>query len=103
MDVLKNVFKENSIGKNVNLKKLANDTEGYTGADIEAIVREAGMNAMREDIKADSVENKHFQNAMKNITPSIDNKVIEYYQKLMESMKTTTAKDRKKDEVDYVG
>ena len=31
----------------VDLKKIAKDTEGYTGADLEALVREAGMNLLR--------------------------------------------------------
>lgn len=34
--------------KDVDLKKLAKATEGYSGADIEALVREAGINAVRE-------------------------------------------------------
>ncbi|RLE42284.1 ATPase, partial [Candidatus Woesearchaeota archaeon] len=37
--------------KGVNLKELAKKTEGFVGADIEALCREAGMLALREDIK----------------------------------------------------
>jgi transitional endoplasmic reticulum ATPase len=39
------------IDKAVNLEKLARSTEGYSGADIQAICREAAMNAMRRQLE----------------------------------------------------
>ena len=38
---------------------LAKKTEGYTGADLEAVAREAGMLALRESIDSKEVLKKH--------------------------------------------
>ena len=81
----------------VNLKKLAKMTEGYSGADIEAICREAALNAMREDIKAKKVTMKHFEKALKEITPSITKEMIKYYKEI--DMKSKGIEDKMR----YVG
>jgi len=57
--------------KNVDLDKLADRTEGYSGADIEGICREAAMIALREDINSAVVTGEHFEKALRNIKPSI--------------------------------
>ena len=81
----------------VNLKKLAKETDGYSGADIEAICREAALNAMREDIKAKKVTMKHFEKALKEITPSITKEMIKYYKEI--DMKSKGIEDKMR----YVG
>ncbi|MCD6589576.1 AAA family ATPase, partial [Candidatus Woesearchaeota archaeon] len=57
------------LGKDVNLKELAEQTEGFSGADIEAICREAAMIAIREarikGKKPGKVARKHFEEALK--------------------------------------
>jgi transitional endoplasmic reticulum ATPase len=50
--------------KNVDINDLAGRTEGFSGADIAALCREAGMFAIRENIQADVVEMKHFEKAL---------------------------------------
>lgn len=55
--------------ESVKLEELSKHTEGYTGADIENLCREAGMFAIREGTK--KVTGKHFINAMKTILPTI--------------------------------
>ncbi|MEM3555660.1 MAG: CDC48 family AAA ATPase [Candidatus Micrarchaeia archaeon] len=57
------------LAKDVDLKLLAKKTEGYTGADIEGVCREAGMNALRAD--ASEVTSAHFSDALKAIKPSV--------------------------------
>jgi len=57
------------LAKDVDLKLLAKKTEGYTGADIEGVCREAGMNALRAN--ADEVTSAHFADALKAIRPSV--------------------------------
>jgi transitional endoplasmic reticulum ATPase len=103
-DILKVHTKKMPLEKDVNLKKLARETEGYSGADIEALIREAGLNALREDMSAKSVSNKHFRGALDRIKPSIDQQVIEYYEKLMERTRSMGTKEgSKKEQTDYVG
>ncbi len=91
------------LAKDVDLKNLARDTEGYSGADIEAVCREAGLNAMREDMNAKSVNKKHFAEALEESKPSIDQAVIKHYQNLMERMRAKATKEDKKEDINYVG
>lgn len=71
-------------GKDKIIKEYAKLTEGYTGADLESFVREAGMIALREDIKSEEVLKKHFDEALKKIRPSVTKQTIEVYKKVEE-------------------
>jgi len=73
--------------KNVSLEKLAKDTDGYSGADLEALSREAAMFALREDTKAKEITSKHFDKALKKIKPSIIEDSTAKYQKAVEDVK----------------
>ncbi len=70
------------LASDVNLHELARLTENYVGADIEALCREAAMRALREDINAQRVTMKHFQDAISSIQASVTKEVIESYRKL---------------------
>ena len=52
------------LAKDVDLKKLAKNTEGYVGADIEAVCREAAMLALRNDLEASEIPYKYFKDAI---------------------------------------
>ena len=83
MDARREVFKIHTKDmplKNVDLDELARRTEGYSGADVEGICREAALNALREDINSEEVTGKHFDLALKKIKPSISEKIIESYE-----------------------
>ncbi len=67
--------------ENVDLEILADKTNEYSGADIEAICREAALIALREDIKSDKVTKDHFKNALKKIKPSISKEGMKMYEK----------------------
>ncbi len=86
-----------SLAKNVSLEKLADETEGFSGADIEGICREAGMLALREDINATKVDKSHFAQAMKNIPPSITKELIKHYEKVKQTRTTDIVKYDRKD------
>jgi len=51
LEIFKIHTKKNPLVKNVSLQKLAAETDGYMGSDIEAICREATMLAIRKYIK----------------------------------------------------
>ena len=53
--------------QDVNLSSLAKKTDHFSGADIAALCREAGMFAIREDINAETVEGKHFEQALEKL------------------------------------
>jgi transitional endoplasmic reticulum ATPase len=84
--------------KGVNLEKLAKETDGYSGADIEALAREAAMFALREDMKAKEITAKHFEKALKKIRPSIADDTTARYQKAVDDVKKN-----KMDEARYIG
>ena len=73
--------------KGVDLKKLAKETSGYSGADIEALAREAALFALRDDIKAKEVTSKHFEKALKKIKASITQDLSSKYQKAVDDLK----------------
>ncbi len=61
--------KDMPLADDVNLEKLAEMTEGYVGADIEAVCREAAMLTLRENMEADEISMKYFREAMDKIKP----------------------------------
>ncbi|MFH0884688.1 MAG: CDC48 family AAA ATPase [Candidatus Micrarchaeota archaeon] len=65
--------------REVSLKDLARLTEGYTGADIDNLVREAGMSAIRDGAK--KVMPRHFELSFKSIVPSVKKEDVESVQK----------------------
>jgi transitional endoplasmic reticulum ATPase len=67
------------LDKDVNLTELAKKTEGYVGADIENLCREAGMVAFRNDPEATKVTQNDFLTALKAIKPSVDQEVLKFY------------------------
>jgi len=68
------------LSKSVSLEELASKTEGYSGADLEGLIREAALFAMKEaDFKQAEVKPHYFEMAMKKILPSISKETIEAY------------------------
>ena len=65
---------------------LAIKTDNYSGADIEALCRETAMLAIRKNDKAEKVEKKHFDEALKNVRASITPNILRFYNKLSESL-----------------
>jgi len=52
----------------------------YTGADIEAICREAALISMRAEKK--SVSKKHFEEAINRVRPTITEEMMDYYNRM---------------------
>jgi len=63
--------KDMPLADDVDLGILAEKTEGYSGADIEGLTREAAMAAVRDDWKPKPVTMEHFKQAMKEVRPTI--------------------------------
>ncbi|MEM4472142.1 MAG: CDC48 family AAA ATPase [Archaeoglobaceae archaeon] len=80
------------LAEDVNLNELAEITEGYVGADIEAICREAVMLALRENPNAEKVEMRHFYEAIKKIKPSVSDAMLSFYERFEEKIRTEKVK-----------
>ncbi len=75
------------LADDVSLEKLADETEGFSGADIEGLVREAAMAAVRDDWKAKPVEMKHFAEALEEVRPSFSPDDVKRFLALAEQVK----------------
>ena len=102
-EILKIHTRNMPLDKDVDLKELAEKTEGFSGADLEALCREAAMNALREDIKAKVVEKRHFEEALKKITPSLTKDVQAYYEKFVERQKKVRKPEEEREQFGYIG
>ena len=64
------------------MDEIASKLENYTGADIEAVCREAGLIAMRADKK--TVSKKHFEEAVERVRPTVTDEMMLYYNRMEE-------------------
>jgi transitional endoplasmic reticulum ATPase len=82
---------------------LADKTEGYSGADIEALCREAAMLALRKDINTNSINKIHYEEAMTTVRASINDEIIDYYKGIADTLSSAVAKKDKKDrDIQYI-
>ena len=72
------------LAKDVDLKKLAEVTEGYSGADIENVCREAAMEALRENMRTKEVKMEHFEKVIERIKPTLNKEETEAYREFAE-------------------
>jgi len=85
------------------LKFLANKTEGYVGADIEAVCREAAILTLREDINSREIYKKHFEKALEKVRPSVTKEVEKAYEELVEHFTAARAKQMLDEKPGYMG
>jgi len=76
------------IAKDVDLTQLASMTKYYSGADIESLCREAAMHALRRDKAAGEVTMKDFQDAIKEVGPSISPDMEKWYKGFLQQIRT---------------
>ena len=67
------------------LDKLARETEGYVGSDLESLCREAAMLALRRG--ADFVSPADFETAKSSVHPTMNPRVREYYEGIRQRFK----------------
>lgn len=75
------------LGPDVDLMKIARITEGYSGADLAAVAREAAINALRRDINAKYVMMTDFMKAISKIHASLTRDLLKYYEEMKEYFK----------------
>jgi transitional endoplasmic reticulum ATPase len=85
LDILKIHTRHVPLAEDVDLREIAKMTNGYTGADLAALVREATLAALREDLKATRVRFKHFEQALSKVRPSVTKYMIDFYTRWLES------------------
>ena len=71
---------EMPLDDSVSLDAISKSMDGYSGADIDSLVREAGLNALRRDPEANTVIMQDFDSAMNEIAPSITPEMVNWYE-----------------------
>ncbi len=79
--------KKMPLAKDVDLGALANQTEKFTGADLEDLVRRAGLAALRESIKSKKVTSAHFETALRDTRASVTSDMEREYEKIHAQLK----------------
>ena len=102
-EIFKIHTKKMPIEKSIKLDYLAKETEGYVGADIEAVCREAAMLALRKDIKAVTIKKKHFDAALDKVSPSVTKDVADAYKDLLRQFSAARGKEMKQNKPVYYG
>ncbi len=99
------IFKVHTKGmplKNVNIKQLAEKTEGYVGADIESICKEAAIMALRKNMDAKEVTQADFDEASQKVKASVDVETKMNYEKIEGELRSAKAREMKQ-KVSYFG
>ncbi|MCJ7762753.1 AAA family ATPase, partial [Candidatus Bathyarchaeota archaeon] len=87
LQIFKIYTKNMPIVADVDLNQLTIMTKYYSGADIESLCREAAMHALRKDLNAKEVTMKDFQDAMKEMGPSISPDMEKWYKSFMQQIR----------------
>ncbi len=103
LNVLK-IHTKNMPLKDVKLETLADKTANFTGADIEALCREAAILALRDDIKAKEVTMKHFNKSLERVSSSISEEDVKKYKLIEENyLKSARSAAIRKQDNNYFG
>jgi transitional endoplasmic reticulum ATPase len=87
LQIFKIYTKEMPLTKDVDLNQLASGSKYYSGADIESLCREAAMHTLRRDINSREVTMKDFQDAMKEVGPSVTPDMEKWYKSFMQQIR----------------
>ncbi|MFC7098691.1 CDC48 family AAA ATPase [Halobaculum marinum] len=99
------------LADDVDLERLARKTKGYVGADIEAVCREASMNATREFIQSVSPEEMnesvgnvrvtmaHFEEALEEVNPSVTEETKQRYEEIEQRFQNREAREEQETEL----
>jgi transitional endoplasmic reticulum ATPase len=87
LQIFKIYTKDMPVTKDVDLNQLASVSKYYSGADIESLCREAAMHALRRDVNATEVTMKDFQDAIKEVGPSVTPDMEKWYKSFMQQIR----------------
>eukprot|EP01133_Synstelium_polycarpum_P004396 gene4396-5145_t len=74
----------------INVDRLAEISDGYSGAEVTSICKEASICAMKEDINAERVSMSHFEKAMGQVKKGITSDMLAFYKNYQEQSNLQT-------------
>ncbi len=75
------------LAEDVDLDLLAEQTERFTGADLEDLVRRAGLVALRQSLSVDKVTQAHFEEALEDTRASVTPEMEREYEQIQAQLK----------------
>ncbi len=75
------------LADDVDLDVLADRTTRYSGADLENLVRKAGLLALRADADVETVTMVDFETALKETRPSVTEEMERDYERMVSQLK----------------
>lgn len=79
--------REVPLADDVDLETIAARTHGYTGADLEDLVRRAGLQALRENLDTSVVPMAFFEKALEETRASVSPQMEEEYRQIADTLK----------------
>src|SRR6187399_424600 len=79
---------EMPLARDVDLESLAQRTERFTGADLEDLVRRAGLTALRRGLDANQVTKADFEAALADTRASVTPEMLEEYDRIQDTLKS---------------
>lgn len=87
LHILRIHTKDMPLAGDVDLHDIVSRTEGCSGADLEDVVRRAGLFALRESMEARQVTRAHFERALSETRPSVTREMEQEYERMLQSLK----------------
>ena len=91
------------LADDVTIDELVRRTEGYVGADIESVCREAAILALRDDMDSAEVNMEYFKEALEKVPPSITDDVMESYEDMKDRFRSAAGKQMQDERPSYYG
>ncbi len=79
LNILKIHTRNMPLAKDVDLEQISSQAAGYSGADLEAVCREAGLISLRRDIDTKSVTIEDFRDGLERVKPSVTPDMENWY------------------------
>ena len=90
LEIIKILTSKMPLSESVNLEEISVSTQNYTGADLSALCRESGVQAMQRS--APKIDSADFAAALKKIRPSITKEVDQWYSAIRETISNVVPK-----------
>ncbi|ETI50862.1 hypothetical protein L917_05378 [Phytophthora nicotianae] len=75
------------LASDVSLAELAIATARFSGAELQALCREAALHAVEEDRAAVNVAKRHFVRALAVVTPQIDDRMLAFFERFRDGQR----------------
>lgn len=85
------------LASGLKLESILEMTDGFSGADIETLCREAAMCALRENLRARKVSMEHFKEARESLHPTITPEIVQWYEEFGEKLKRRRIEESKEE------